>query len=164
MFDIDAVAVTEAGRARLSGLASQGARAARRHDRHRRFGRRRVRPPLPERHRLHPPLAGRLARERHVIRRGVRLQPLKHGWSVQELAPNVTLYRQDDLRFHVLAGGNAINFVHGAVLGPSIHLIEAEKIACMHYVANESAKGLRELTSQQRAPLATAWLDHFTSD
>jgi len=55
------------------------------------------------------------------------LQPLKHGWSVQELAPNVTLYRQDDLRFHVLAGGNAINFAHGAVLGPSIHLIEAEK-------------------------------------
>jgi len=70
--------------------------------------------------------------------------------------------------FLLLANGNAANFVHGAVIGPAMQLIEGEKIAAVkslidgEFVRLKSASdGLYELSEKERKLVASTWNKHF---
>lgn len=68
--------------------------------------------------------------------------------------------------FYLIDGGNAVNFLHGAVIGPAIRLIEGEKLAAAAAIsAGDGELGLgNELTKDERAKIASLWLDHFLED
>jgi adenosylhomocysteinase len=86
--------------------------------------------------------------------------PTKYAKTMQ--SEHLTLYRHPSHRFFLANEGNAVNFLHGAVLGPSIHMIEGEKLACIDAVIRgDGQPGVRELASATRRTIAEVWLEHF---
>jgi adenosylhomocysteinase len=76
---------------------------------------------------------------------------------------HLTRYDKAGHHFYVLADGNAVNFLHGAVVGPYIHLVQAEILAAATLIIQGGQDpGLRQLTSESRQAISQAWLDHFT--
>lgn len=83
----------------------------------------------------------------------------------------LALYREvgGDREFWLMNNGNAPNFLHGAVLGPALHLISGEKLAAVHEIA--SAHGdltgatfqtpLIEIRETLRRKVAETWNTHF---
>ncbi|MFI0722853.1 adenosylhomocysteinase [Streptomyces sp. NPDC021224] len=64
--------------------------------------------------------------------------------------------------FYLLNGGNAVNFLHGASVGPFIFLVQAEILAALHTLSRNSlAPGMHELPAADRAVIADAWLAAF---
>ena len=83
----------------------------------------------------------------------------------------LSLYREvgGDREFWLMNDGNAPNFLHGAVLGPALHLISGEKLAAVHELANshEQLAGatyqtpLIEIREDLRRNVARTWNTHF---
>lgn len=72
----------------------------------------------------------------------------------------------DDRYFWLLDGGDAVNFVHGAVVGPAIQLIEGEKLAAITRLAagvfsGRQGQGLLEVDEETRMLVANIWNEHF---
>ncbi|NLT56596.1 MAG: adenosylhomocysteinase [Actinomycetales bacterium] len=64
--------------------------------------------------------------------------------------------------FYLLNGGNAVNFLHGASVGPFIFLIQAEILAGVAMLARgDLSPGLHEVDDAARAVIAAMWLDYF---
>ncbi|MET8048527.1 adenosylhomocysteinase [Streptosporangium sp. NPDC005286] len=79
-----------------------------------------------------------------------------------EVGPHVTRYSTTGHYFYVLADGNAVNFLHGATVGPYIHLVQAEILAVTALLTSDDhAPGLHELTIDARQVIAEIWLDYF---
>ncbi|MFI0234319.1 NAD(P)-dependent oxidoreductase [Streptomyces sp. NPDC017086] len=59
-------------------------------------------------------------------------------------------------------GGNAVNFLHGASVGPFIFLVQAEIIAASAVLAGGGlCPGMHEIGPADRAAIAATWLDCF---
>lgn len=80
------------------------------------------------------------------------------------------LVRYDENRsggrhFFLVANGNAANFIHGAVIGPAIQLIEGEKLrAIKDLIEGKVPAGnshLAELDVKARQEVAEIWIEHF---
>lgn len=68
--------------------------------------------------------------------------------------------------FYLVADGNAANFLHGAVIGPAMQLIEGEKLAAIRVIIDgeihrPSGQAVAELTAKDRTRVAEIWNDHF---
>lgn len=65
--------------------------------------------------------------------------------------------------FSLVADGNAANFLHGAVIGPAIQLIEGEKLAAIRSLIDGQLPvgKVNEVRNEVRAVVATTWNDHF---
>ncbi|MGI5230038.1 NAD-binding protein [Actinoallomurus sp. CA-142502] len=75
---------------------------------------------------------------------------------------HVTRYLTAGHYFYLLNGGNAVNFLHGASVGPFIFLVQAEILAASAMLARgELDPGIHEVSPSDRAAIATTWLDHF---
>lgn len=74
-------------------------------------------------------------------------------------------YNGDKKIFHLLNEGNAINFLHGAVLGTYIYLVACELIGCtakIIKVGNDfRSDRISTLNSPERQTLANAWVEEF---
>jgi adenosylhomocysteinase len=93
------------------------------------------------------------------------LDSLPPSYVATPLDEHLTLYKYRDRRFYLVNSGNAINFLHGAILGPAIHLIEGEKLACVAAVADRrGSRGLVEIDSETRRQIAGIWLEHFAPE
>lgn len=78
------------------------------------------------------------------------------------VADNVTRYDTTGHYFYVLAGGNAVNFLHGASVGAFIFLVQAEILAAAaRLTAGEVEPGYHELPDADRRLIAETWLNHF---
>jgi adenosylhomocysteinase len=80
------------------------------------------------------------------------------------------LVRYDENRpggrhFFLVANGNAANFIHGAVIGPAIQLIEGEKLRAIKELIDGKVKPgsshLAELDVAARKAVAEIWIEHF---
>jgi adenosylhomocysteinase len=80
-----------------------------------------------------------------------------------EIAPDVIRYRQGKGRyFFLLNDGQAVNFTHGAVVGPFIHLVQAEiLVALCELQQHAPAAGFHEIDTRHREHLAQLWLRAF---
>jgi adenosylhomocysteinase len=67
--------------------------------------------------------------------------------------------------FSLVADGNAANFLHGAVIGPAIQLIEGEKLAAIRDLIDRKAKvnSIYEVSDDTRDLVAGIWNAHFLS-
>ncbi|MEV0262002.1 adenosylhomocysteinase [Streptomyces sp. NPDC050617] len=75
---------------------------------------------------------------------------------------HVTRYLTTGHYFYLLNGGNAVNFLHGASVGPFIFLIQAEILAASAALARGGlAPGMHEISPADRATIAATWLDYF---
>lgn len=69
----------------------------------------------------------------------------------------------------LINNGDAPNFIHGAILGPALHLISAEKLAALAALVRgeidpaQSTAGqpMQELDRATRRAVATVWNEHF---
>lgn len=64
--------------------------------------------------------------------------------------------------FFLLNDGNAVNFLHGASVGPFIYLVQAELIAAVRILARgDLGPGIHEIPDSDRRDIASIWLDHY---
>ena len=64
--------------------------------------------------------------------------------------------------FYLLNDGNAVNFIHGASVGPFIYLVQGELLAGVRMLARgDLAPGMHEVPDADRATIANLWLDHY---
>jgi len=96
---------------------------------------------------------------------------LKLNYNATPLDPkNVVRYdeKEVDRYFWLLNDGNAPNFLHGAVLGPALQLIEGEKLAAVlglatlgEFNAIHARTNLLEVDEDNRMSVARVWNEHF---
>jgi S-adenosylhomocysteine hydrolase/8-oxo-dGTP pyrophosphatase MutT (NUDIX family) len=66
--------------------------------------------------------------------------------------------------FYLINGGNAVNFIHKAVLGDFIHLVRAEMLCALEVLSHRNVTaGVHEVPEETRKRIATLWLDSFVS-
>ncbi|WP_143591331.1 hypothetical protein [Thermoactinospora rubra] len=76
--------------------------------------------------------------------------------------PHVVRYARTGHYFYVLADGNAVNFLHGASVGPFILLVQAEILAALALVASrDHDPGMWEVPAEVRQSIAAVWLAYF---
>ncbi len=64
--------------------------------------------------------------------------------------------------FYLVNGGNAVNFIHKAVLGDFIHLVRAEMLFALEALSYRTATaGIQEVSDATRKRIAAMWLDTF---
>lgn len=75
---------------------------------------------------------------------------------------HVTRYATVGHFFYVLAGGNAVNFLHGASVGAFIFLVQAEiLVAAARCAGGDIEPGYHEVPEADRRRIARIWLAHF---
>lgn len=75
---------------------------------------------------------------------------------------HVTRYQTTGHYFYLLNGGNAVNFLHGASVGPFIFLVQAEILAGIRMLTRgDLDPGMHEATAADRAVIADTWLTYF---
>jgi adenosylhomocysteinase len=75
---------------------------------------------------------------------------------------HVTRYQTTGHYFYLANGGNAVNFLHGASVGPFIYLIQAEMLAGIKMLTEGNLDpGAHEVASHDRAAIAAIWLSYF---
>ncbi|MGW7357884.1 adenosylhomocysteinase [Streptomyces sp. NPDC054802] len=78
------------------------------------------------------------------------------------IGEHVTRYVATGHYFYLLNGGNAVNFLHGASVGPFIFLVQAEILAaCAALACGGLDPGMHEIGQRDRAAIAATWLDYF---
>ncbi|MEV4952457.1 NAD(P)-dependent oxidoreductase [Paenarthrobacter nitroguajacolicus] len=84
------------------------------------------------------------------------------------VSPSIKRYDSDGQQyFWLVNNGNPANFLHGAVIGPAMQLIEGEKMAAIHALANNtfvSDGKISEVTYEARVRVAEIWNEHFLDD
>lgn len=84
---------------------------------------------------------------------------------VYQRTPNgehVTRYATTGHYFYLLNGGNAVNFLHGASVGPFIFLVQAEILAGIRMLAQGGlGHGMHEVGTADRKTIAATWLTYF---
>jgi adenosylhomocysteinase len=75
---------------------------------------------------------------------------------------HITRYATTGHYFYVLNNGNAVNFLHGASVGPFIFLVQAEILAAVANLATQPAEpGYYEVPDADRRFIAKTWLTYF---
>lgn len=92
----------------------------------------------------------------------LELQSLDGLYSQTRVADHVTRYETVGHYFYVLAGGNAVNFLHGASVGAFIFLVQAEILAALsRLTSGDIDPGYHEVPDTDRRHIAETWLAHF---
>ncbi|TJZ42872.1 adenosylhomocysteinase [Streptomyces piniterrae] len=75
---------------------------------------------------------------------------------------HITRYQTTGHFFYLANGGNAVNFLHGASVGPFIFLVQAEILAGIRMLTRgDLAPGIHEADADDRAAIAATWLSYF---
>ncbi len=75
---------------------------------------------------------------------------------------SVTRYQTTGHYFYLMNNGDAVNFLHGASVGPFIFLVQAEILAAVQILARADREpGMHEVDAAHRAAIAATWLDYF---
>jgi adenosylhomocysteinase len=88
---------------------------------------------------------------------------LESEYEKEEVAPFITKYTNTANYFYILNSGNALNFIHGAVVGDFIFLVQSEILAGVKYLSAHKLKpGIIELPISIKEDLARIWLKNFS--
>lgn len=90
------------------------------------------------------------------------LSILDQIYTRQDMTDHITKYHNSDNYFYLINKGNAVNFIHGAVVGSFIFLVQAEILLCIKQLCTQEYKGgMYELQSEIREDIAEKWLRVF---
>lgn len=90
---------------------------------------------------------------------------LESEYEVEHVNQFITKYTNTANYFYLLNSGNAVNFIHGAVVGDFIFLVQSEILSGINYLTeniNLEPK-IHELPNSYRENLSKVWLKHFTN-
>ena len=77
--------------------------------------------------------------------------------------PGETILMNKGSEIHLINNGNAVNFLHGAVVGDFIRLIQGEIIFAITELINQkNQNGFLELTDEKRRLISKIWLNYFS--
>jgi adenosylhomocysteinase len=92
------------------------------------------------------------------------LHALRASYHEEPLSNHFTRFSSQDHYFYLLNKGNAVNFLHGAAVGPFINLVQGEIIVAVREICGARfGPGLGELGQGDRRSIAKVWLDHYGS-
>ncbi|MEV8399489.1 adenosylhomocysteinase [Streptomyces niveus] len=92
----------------------------------------------------------------------LELDALPDVYTRTAVGDHLTRYRTTGHYFYLANGGNAVNFLHGASVGPFIFLVQAEILAAIRLLSlSDLTPGLHEVTAPDRAVIAAIWLSYF---
>lgn len=92
------------------------------------------------------------------------LRSLRATYSEDRLDNHFTRYAVPGHHFYLLNKGNAVNFLHGAAVGPFINLVQGEiLVALRELCARRLRGGIVELERLHRAAVAEIWLHYYGS-
>ncbi len=92
----------------------------------------------------------------------LELSGLPDVYTLAHAGDHVTRYQTTGHYFYLLNHGNAVNFLHGASVGPFIFLVQAEILAAIRFLAQDQlVPGMYEMDSATRSTIAATWLDYF---
>ncbi|KLL11852.1 MULTISPECIES: NAD(P)-binding domain-containing protein [Protofrankia] len=79
-----------------------------------------------------------------------------------KVSEHVDRYQTTGHYFYLANSGNAVNFLHGASVGPFIYLVQAEIIAGISMLTRGALpSGIHEVSGADRAAIAAIWLNYF---
>ena len=91
----------------------------------------------------------------------LELDGLTEVYDRTPITDDITRYMTTGHYFYLLNKGNAVNFLHGASVGPFIFLVQAEILAAVAKLARRMVEpGLHEIPDA-RAMIAATWLNYF---
>ena len=80
----------------------------------------------------------------------------------REKLPNYMFkYSNDDNSFFLVNDGNAVNFIHGAIMGNFIHLVRSEMLLAINEVDTYSEGEINSVSEELRKKIADIWLKTF---
>ncbi|MDH6135813.1 adenosylhomocysteinase [Kitasatospora sp. MAA4] len=92
----------------------------------------------------------------------LELDGLPDGYTRTGSGDSVTRYSATGHYFYLMNNGNAVNFLHGASVGPFIFLVQAEILAGIRMLARSDLDpGMHEVPPQDRAAIAATWLNYY---
>ncbi len=77
------------------------------------------------------------------------------------IGEHLEILTTDDHHFYLINEGNAVNFLHGAVVGDYIYLVQAEMIAALSEM-KQAGNDVSEVSQDSRRRIADLWLRHFS--
>lgn len=75
---------------------------------------------------------------------------------------NNLLIQVADTHFFLCNNGNAVNFMHGGVIGPFIKLVQAELLFSLSFLPSFSRDRVSQISDESKSFIAKFWSDHFT--
>lgn len=92
----------------------------------------------------------------------LELSGLPDGYRRSSGGEHVVRYETTGHYFYLLNGGEAVNFLHGASVGPFIFLVQAEIIAAARALTRaELPPGMHEVPAADRSTIAAHWLNYW---
>jgi adenosylhomocysteinase len=100
----------------------------------------------------------------------LELRPLKERYERNRVGRDIVRYRRraesraNGHYFFVLNNGEAVNFLHGAVVGPAIYLVQAEVLTAVARLLQRTSvdtSQIIEVAKADRAIIAQIWLNLF---
>lgn len=92
----------------------------------------------------------------------LQFSDLTKTYEVNQRTEYVTRYTRDGHTFHILNRGQAVNFIHGAAVGPFIYLVQAEIVAAIQeLMSSTKAPGVYECPRSVRERIAKAWVKYY---
>jgi adenosylhomocysteinase len=90
------------------------------------------------------------------------LSRLSTRYTIRQESRFVIKLTGDRNYFYLINGGNAVNFLHKAVLGDFIHLVRAEMLFAIEALSRGRAEGgIQEVDSSVRTTIASIWLETY---
>jgi adenosylhomocysteinase len=90
---------------------------------------------------------------------------LESEYGSQEEISHVYKYHNFHNYFYLVNRGNAVNFLHGAVVGDFIHLVKGEMMEAYKILISERCdSGIHEVPNETRERIASVWLSVFASE
>nr|WP_236701532.1 adenosylhomocysteinase [Frankia casuarinae] len=96
----------------------------------------------------------------------LNLASLRGTYRVDRLGPHLSRMTSWNHHFYLLNDGNAVNFVHGAAVGPFIFLVQGEILAALALLSSGQTMepGLHEVGNREREIIARSWLRCFNEE
>lgn len=93
----------------------------------------------------------------------LNLSDMKSTYKISEINEHTDIYKNNKNYFYLLNKGNAINFLHSAVVGSFIYLVQAEMLVLIQKIKHaDTQNDIQELDQENRRKIATEWLKVFT--
>nr|WP_230204912.1 adenosylhomocysteinase [Parafrankia elaeagni] len=96
----------------------------------------------------------------------LNLASLRGTYRIERLGPHLSRMTSWNHHFYLLNDGNAVNFVHGAAVGPFIFLVQGEILAALALLSSGQVMepGLHEVGNREREIIARSWLRCFNEE
>ncbi len=89
------------------------------------------------------------------------LKSMGQMYTRENIAEHIDLYSNNERYFYLLGKGLPINFLHQAVVGPLLALVQSEIIYSIGHVQQQKKNELLEISEAMRQEISSKWLTRY---